>query len=165
MADNKETIPPSVKKTLIKTLEKCGDELDLSGWRYGKSLGMSEYIEIDVNDENKLLQFHVCLSFLKTFFSRKYHSETVYSMDLKHGAELWWENSQNKLISIDNGIMLAAIVAKGLAPDNLWLSMNVNQQALISPSKWKKFCDKFGYESKTGWNDDNNKDHDTIKIN
>lgn len=157
---------PSVKKLLIKTLNKCGEELDLSGWRYDKTLGMGEYIPIDVNDKDKLFQFDVCLKFLKTFFSRKHRSETVYSEDLKCAAELWWEKSEKQLISLDNGMMLAAIVAKGLAPDDLWYSMSVSQQAFIPPAKWRKFCDKYGYNTKTVWSEDEeDEDHDTIKIN
>jgi hypothetical protein len=167
MSNESFKIAPLTKKLMIKTLERCGDELDLSGWRYDKILGTDEYIKIDVNDDDKLFQFHVCLIFLKTFFSRKFHSETVYSTDLKSVVELWWAQTEKNLISIDNGIMLAAIVAKGLAPDDLWYSMNISQQAYISPKKWKKLCEKYSYKPNVEINvEDYSKDeYDTIKIN
>ena len=79
---------------------------------------------------------------------------------------MWWEKTEKELISIDNGIMIAAIVARGLCPNDLWCSMNVNQQAFVSPAKWRKFCEEYDYKMKTEWsNDAEDEDHDVIKIN
>jgi hypothetical protein len=91
----------------------------------------------------------------------------VFSDDLRSAAEVWHSKEESTDISLDNGIMLAAIVAKKLYPEDLWFSMETNQQALIPPVKWRKFCDKYGYEQKVNWArlNKNEEECDTIKIN
>ena len=160
-------ISESLKKQFIEALKKCEDMVDLEGWRYSKMLGMDDYIPIDVDNIHIQYQYHVCMNFLKQFFSRSHDRETVFSEDLKTGAEVWFKHTEDKDISIHNGVMLVAIISKHLSPDDLWYSMETNQQALIQPRKWKDFCNQYNYKQKVDWEDlvDSSEDSDVVKIN
>ena len=162
-------LPEVTQKLLCRTIEKCGDQIDLAGWRYCEHIGASTYEPIDANCQYVQREFSVCLKFLKHFFPKCYHTETVSSEDLKCGAEIWWEESNQSPISINNGIMLLAIIARGLAPPDLWFNMEPSQQAFISVIKWDKFCEDYNYKTKKPWwklNDESeSEDCESIKIN
>lgn len=157
----------TTKKLLNDTLERCGEEIDLAGWRYNQMLGIGDYMSIETGNENIQYQFGVCLKFLKQFFPRKFNTETISSRDLKSAAQLWWETEKEVPISINNGIMLLAIIARGLAPPDLWYSMEIYQQALIPITNWNLFCKQYEYETKVDWVKLNKEDNDLdmIKIN
>lgn len=158
-------ITPSSKKLFKAALKKCGDKVDLNGWRYSKSLGDSEYEKIEIDKEN-IYQFVVCWKFLKHFFNRAHPTETVFSEDLRRASEVWMEEDEDEPISISDGIMILAIVSRGLCPENMWYSMDTNQQARISPPKWKKFCKRYNYDEKVDWKSVNQQaEDDVIKIN
>lgn len=153
-------------KTFHESLEKCGDKLDLQGWRYSKDLGINEYTPIQQNESMTYYQYKICISFLKHFFSKASKIDTVTSFDLREAAELWWSKTYSESIYIDNGIMLLAIVSRGLAPIDLWFSMDLNQQAKIPVSKWNDFCAKYNYITKIQWTISNDDDcGDVLKIN
>lgn len=146
-------ISKHILQTFKNALERCGDKVDLSGWRYSKYLGYNDYIEIDVEDPIIQRQFDICLKFLKEFFPRSHHRESIYSEDLKCAVETWWEKTTNEKIFIDNGIMLVALVAKKLCPENMWLNGDISQPAMIPPGRWRKFCNEYDYEMKMRWED------------
>lgn len=157
----------STKKLFYNTVEKCGDKVDLYGWRYSKNIGMDDYNPIDTLDEEIQYQFGICLKFLKQFFPRKHHTETISSHDLTKGAQLWWETNNEQPISIYNGVMLVAIIVRGLAPTDLWYSMEQYQQALIPVVNWRNFCEQYDYSTIVNWQNLNkdNGDVDVMKIN
>lgn len=127
-------------------LARCGDCVDLNGWRYNKELGFEEYIEIDPDNVQHSYQFYVSVKFLRTHFPIKGKDETISSAHLRNSAEQWWKETTEENIDIDNGIMLVAIVACGLAPRDLWHSMDVTQKAIIGLQTWQRFCKKFHYK-------------------
>lgn len=134
------------QKIFVNALSRCGECVDVQGWRYTKELGADDYNPIDVNDSDMQKQFFVSIKFLRTMFPYKGTEETIDSINLRDAAEWWWEKIEDESVPIENGIMLVAIVACGLAPKDLWLSMNVEQKAYINMNKWKKFCEDFEFE-------------------
>lgn len=123
-----------------RALSRCGECVDVNGWRYSKDLGFEEYVAIDINNTNHCYQFYVSVKFLRTHFPNKGKDETLSSMQLRNAAEQWWKDTTEQDIAIDNGIMMVAIVACGLAPHDLWHSMDVIQKAMIKVHSWNRFC-------------------------
>lgn len=123
-------------------LSRCGECVDLHGWRYSKDIGFEEYVAIDIYNTDHCYQFYVSVKFLRTHFPIKGNDETLPSIQLRNAAERWWKETSQKDVAIDNGIMMVAIVACGLAPRDLWHSMDVVQKAMIKIHTWNRVCKK-----------------------
>lgn len=143
------TIRENVK--MKNALKRCNDMLDIQGWRYSKELGMDDYKPIDLTNPDIKTQYYICINFLKQFFPKAGKRETVSSWDLRDAAEVWWLTTKKEPKYIDNGIMILAIITRGLAPNDLWYSMEIAQQARIPIGKWKKFCIQYNYKPKIDW--------------
>lgn len=153
ISSNNEEVKPMIDKSgtmtekqiqiFQNTLQRCGECVDLHGWRYNKDLGFEDYVDIDTNNKDHQKQFYVCVKFLRTHFPTKGRDETVSSFRLRNAAEQWWYNTFLSDIAIDNGIMLVAIVACGLCPLELWHSMELEQKAVIKIDDWNKLCMKY----------------------
>lgn len=153
-------------KLLKNSLKRCGDMIDMQGWRYSKEIGIDEYQPIDVEDKEVQYQFSACVNFLRKNFPRAFNRDTVSSMDLREACELWWYDTQDEKLYIDNGIMLLAVVARNLCSSDLWYSMEHNQHARIPTNKWMDFCEKYDYQTKHPWSLSDEDTHiDILKIN
>jgi hypothetical protein len=146
------------------SLKRCGDCVDINGWRYDKEMGMEEYTPIDIDDPFIQYQFIVCISFLKTYFPSGGPKDTVSSFDLREGCELWWFKKNNEKVYIDTGVLLVALVACGLAPKNLWFSMECNQKARIPLQRWQVFCEENTYTTQVIIKPSSESSADVIKI-
>lgn len=149
-------IPKDVKKKLHQTILKCDEQVDYQGWRFSESVGYDEFDPFDIDDEEIQKGFWYAHLFLKTNFGRKGKAETVSSYDLKHAFDKWWsvEFPNSPKIFVSNGVILLAIVFTGLCPDELWYSMDLNQNACISKPKWKAFCKKYDYRLSPNFDED-----------
>ena len=136
---------------MSSALSRCEDMIDLQGWRYSKDLGMDEYKPIDLGDGMLQDQFGICVLFLDRFFGRPSKLETVSSLDLRDAIEVWWFVEKSSKVYIETGILLLALIAKGYAPEDLWLSMEPHQQAHIPVDKWEDFCAKYDYTQNVDW--------------
>ena len=133
------------RRVFESALRKCGESVDLYGWRYNKELGADEYTPIDINDKSVQHQFFVCIKFLRSVFPYKGPKETIDSVCLRDAAEVWWDQTQHRNVSIDNGVMLVACVACGMVPKDLWWSMEISQIVMIPLDDWRKFCEDFAF--------------------
>lgn len=151
--------------SMANALTRCGDRIDVNGWRYSMDMGMNDYEPLDITDNDTQYEYMMCTSFLDDIFGNPGKTETVSSFDLREAAEVWWYTSTSEKHYIKNGVMLLALIAKGYAPSNLWLSMEHHQQGYIPISKWVKFCSEFRYTQRINWIELNDFDEtDIVKL-